>query len=381
MIHQDEELSALIEQAEASIEQDSQRERQILNQRLLPDADPDLIQKNNEAHRRVATRAATEWMAQFQLSREEIEAMEDAEHIIQDLAIRSQLSIVAAKPGHGKTTLLMNECGHIADDGYTVAYVNMDCGAADLKYWHKLAEAGGFQMVTPHFKGARGIEEWLQGLAVLASCDYDLSRLVIVVDTLKKIADLMNKARAKSAMHLLRTLTARSCTVICAAHVNKHRDADGLLVFEGVGDIEADCDNLIYLESQKDDSGIRTITSRPSDKVRGIFRPRSWRILPDRTVEPLCEPVDVAASIEAASRLERDATVIDIIVSGIEASHHKRGDLYDFCVNEHNISKRDFDSVLRRYTLGKTPAKLAPRWRNEKQKANNADYYILLENH
>ena len=49
--------------------------------------------------------------------------------------------------------------------GYRVMYVNMDCGAADVKYWHQQATAGGFKMITPHFKGAEGIKQWLKGLA------------------------------------------------------------------------------------------------------------------------------------------------------------------------------------------------------------------------
>ena len=317
------------------------------------------------------------WMSEFELSDAEVGAMLDAKFIIFALVISGQLTVIAAKPGSGKTSVLMHEAANAVRAGYRVVYVNMDCGAADLKYWHKLAKSGDFRMITPHFSGASGVDAWLLGLANMAGQPGDLSDLIIVIDTLKKIADLMNKSRMKKTMNLLRALTAKGATVVCLAHCNKHRDPAGKLIFEGVGDIEADCDNLVYLESEKGIDGIRMVSTEPSDKVRGVFEPRTWRIRPDRSVEALEAFVDVRATTAASLQRDKDETCIESITAGIREGHHKRVALLDF-VTTHNISKREYDAIIKRYCQGQADAKTTPLWRNRKQFKDNANYYELL---
>ncbi|MDC0996970.1 AAA family ATPase [Pseudomonadales bacterium] len=321
----------------------------------------------------------TQWMKKFELSQEEVDAMQEAKFLIESGAISSQVNIWVAKPGCGKTSILMHEAAQISKQGYQVLYVNMDCGAADLKYWRKLANQGEFNMITPHFKGAGGIEEWMDGLSAMSRLDEDLSKVVIVVDTLKKIADLMSKAKVKAAMGLLRDLTAKQCTIICAAHANKHRTTDGKLVFEGVGDIENDCDNLIYLEgSERDAYGAKTVTLEASDKVRGIFQKRSWQIKEDRSVVALDDVIDISADMEAKTQLEKDETVIEVIKEGIASGHHKRIELYNFA-SQNKIGRREFDAVIKRYCQGKSIGRTTPLWRAEKQRKDNASHYIWLE--
>jgi len=318
------------------------------------------------------------WMEQFELSDQQVDEMQDAKFIIFALVISGQLTVIAAKPGSGKTSVMMHEACTAVKAGYRVVYVNMDCGAADVKYWHRLAKEGGFRMITPHFSGAGGVNDWLDGLASMANGNDDLSELFIVIDTLKKIGDLMNKTRMKQTMNLLRALTAKGATVVCLAHCNKHRDNAGKLIFEGVGDVENDCDNLVYLESEKDKDGIRTVSTEPSDKVRGIFQPRSWQILPDRTVRALEEYQDVSAQVRAQTQREQDSATIEVITQSIHSGHHLRSKLQVHCKAE-GISKRTFDRVIKRYCKGSTPAKVAPLWRNQPQLENNANYYILLD--
>jgi hypothetical protein len=219
----------------------------------------------------------------------------------------------------------------------------------------------------------------MERLAQMSQLNVDLSTVVIVVDTLKKIADLMSKTKARQAMTLLRALTAKQCTIICAAHCNKHRTPDGKLVFEGVGDIENDCDNLIYLEgSERDEFGTKTVTTEPSDKVRGIFHKRTWQILEDRSVVSLDVVIDVAGTKEAQSQRDKDATAIEVITAGINDGNHKRIELFAYA-KDNGINKREFDAVLKRYTRGSvTSAKITPIWRDQKQMKDNASYYVLL---
>tara|TARA_R110002072_G_scaffold208016_1_gene365517 strand:+ start:345 stop:1445 length:1101 start_codon:yes stop_codon:yes gene_type:complete len=319
----------------------------------------------------------TGWMDRFELSQEAIDDMQDAEFLIEGGAITSQVTIWVAKPGGGKTSILMHECQGVAALGYGVIYVNMDCGAADVKYWREKANDGGFRLVTPQFNGGAGIDQWIQGLEAMSQEAGDLSNVVIVVDTLKTITDLMSKKVSKRTMKILRGLTARGCSIIAAAHANKHLTPDGELMFEGVGDIESDCDNLIYLEaSEKDALGDKTITTVPSNKVRGIFNPRTWKIAEDRTVTALDEAVDVVSERRYAANLEKYATHISVVMEGINEGKHTRTELIEYVHDKGAIGVRAFDRVIKLYCQGKGDPQ--SYWRNESQSVGNSDYYILL---
>ena len=198
-----------------------------------------------------------------------------------------------------------------------------------------------------------------------------------MVDTLKKIAEMLDKRKVKATFSLLRSLTAKGATVICAAHTNKHRDEDGNLVYEGTGDVMSDCDDLVYLESQKGDDGSQMVSTKPSNKVRGIFNKRSWRINADRSVEALGEYQDITATIRAKTQLEQDATAIEVITQGIKAKQHLRHELESYCKDNH-VGKRAFDRAIKRYCIGEADAKTTPLWRNERQSKGNASYYILV---
>lgn len=317
-----------------------------------------------------------QWIEEYIVSPEEIAEIKDAKFIIPNFIISSQITVIAALPGKGKTTIMMHECASMVARGYRVLYVNMDCGAGDLSYWAGLAAKGGFSVATPHMKGAGGVSAWMEGLAKMTVAEGDMSNVVIVVDTLKKIADLLQKNRVREVFNMLRALTGKSITVICIGHCNKHRDDTGGLVFEGTGDVMSDCDNMLYLDSDKDERGVRTVTVTPTDKVRGIFEPRSWIINKDRSVEALDHFEDVTQKIAERQRLEKDEPAIEAITGGIQSGKHLRLELKAYCESE-GVGKRAFDRVIKHYCKGKGDGQ--PLWRNEKQIKDNASFYILLE--
>jgi hypothetical protein len=144
----------------------------------------------------------------------------------------------------------------------------------------------------------------------------NLSKTVFILDTLKKFSDLQNKQQAKEAFMLLRGLTAQGATVICLAHTNKYRDESNNLTFDGVGDVKTDADELIYLESFRDQSGRTFITSYP-DKKRASLGQRSFVIQWDQEsgprVDELDELVDVKMMAMRRERMEKDSHVVDAI--------------------------------------------------------------------
>ncbi len=49
----------------------------------------------------------------------------------------------------------------------------------------------------------------------------DLSDTTIIIDTLKKITDVISKRMSAGIYKMLRSLTGRGATVICLGHCNK----------------------------------------------------------------------------------------------------------------------------------------------------------------
>ena len=88
--------------------------------------------------------------------------------------------------------------------------------------------------------------------------DADLSDTTFVIDTLKKITNVINKQSASTALKMLRALTGRGATVILLGHCNKYKDEHKYPVYEGTGDVRSDVDELALLHGMTRDYGVVT---------------------------------------------------------------------------------------------------------------------------
>ena len=211
-------------------------------------------------------------------------------------------------------------------------YINMDCTQADAKYQFAESKAAGYDLFTPHFTGTRGIERIRQLLMEIANSDGDLGGSVLFVDTLKKIPDLMSKSSVKEFFNLTRTLTGKGATVVLLAHANKH-PANGKIIFEGVGDVESDCDDLVYLVSSTN-GDIQTIQTEPSDKVRGTFRVLTWEYnRSNRGLDPVPNR-DLKSEEIVREQLANDLPFIEHIKSELIVRNMLQKDLVDLLKNE-----------------------------------------------
>src|SRR5690606_31180754 len=127
-------------------------------------------------------------------------------------------------------------------------------------------------------------------------------------DTLKKIADVQNKAHIKEVMKVFRRLTARGMTVILLAHTNKYKDEEGNPIFEGTGDLRADVDELIYLIPHRNDDGSMYVTTKP-DKVRGSFEEITFNISSTQEVSLSKDSQVIQEQIRVQQEVEADANV------------------------------------------------------------------------
>lgn len=255
-------------------------------------------------------------LREMRITHDEISKLANAKEIIPGLVVSGHLMIFPAPANAGKTSLFMYLAGLMAQQGYEVLYINADLAASDAHMHQKAAEENGWTLIIPDARDGDSVEKVIGYLRDIASKHSDLSKIVIIIDTLKKFTDIQNKQQAKEGFMLFRGLTTQNATVIALAHTNKYRDESKNLTFDGVGDVKTDADELIYLESFRNESGRTLITSYP-DKMRASLGQKSFSIQWDQElgpcIEELDELVDVKTMAMRRERMEKDSHVVEAI--------------------------------------------------------------------
>jgi hypothetical protein len=196
---------------------------------------------------------------------------------------------------------------------FKVLFFQEDASAGDLPALHEHAQEHGYHLLNSTLAGS-STEDQIKALRALARDGADLSNYVFFFDTLKKYADLMSKGGTRGFFQLMRAMTQRGATVVLLGHTNKHRGPDGKLIFEGVGDVRNDVDELLYLESTpKADDGTVTMTLKP-DKVRCVIRESTF-VLDTHTMKLRAADrvVDVGAMLAAQRQRQADEPLIECI--------------------------------------------------------------------
>ena len=313
------------------------------------------------------------WTEEFKVTQEEAEAFADPNFIIAGLIVQGQLHIIAAEPNGGKTTVFFYLAGEMVAKGFRVVYVHADVSAGDSKEFVEKAEKEGISLLLPDMKVGKSMADIVAKLENQNKTASDLSGVVFIFDTLKKMADLINKSATKRIMSTLRGLTAKGATVICLAHTNKYPDKNGRPVFEGTGDVRSDAGNLIYLIPDKLSDGSMTVSVEP-DKQRAALEKMSFKISPEREVTRLDEYQDIAGRKQAQNQKEKDQSVIKKVTVAIRAGKSKQSDIIKDC-KANGLSERQSRNVLKRYAKGQ--AKL---WNVRRGAENNSLLYELCEN-
>lgn len=179
------------------------------------------------------------------------------------LALLGQITFWYAYPNIGKTLLilwlLIDAIKRGVIEAKDIYYVNADDNHKGLTYKIELAETCGFQLLAPGYKGFQS--DRLSSYINAMINNNTASGTIIVLDTIKKFADIMDKKRGSKFGETLRQFSMHGGTVIGLAHVNKHRDDNGQVVYSGTTDLVDDCDcayTLDVLNTNKT-SGLRTV--------------------------------------------------------------------------------------------------------------------------
>lgn len=178
--------------------------------------------------------------------------------VIPGMITTGTVTLVYAPSGAGKTVwILGNLFQSIRNNlirGSDVIYFNEDDGARGALQKAKLGKRHGMTMVTLANSNDPALRTTNDALVLLNAIreEGEADGKIVICDTLKKFVGVMNKGEMREVLHVFREFAAAGGTVVLLGHCNKHRSMDGRLIFEGVGDLKADVDNMFGLDPLND---------------------------------------------------------------------------------------------------------------------------------
>lgn len=281
---------------------------------------------------------------------EQVSNMQETRLIWRELIAMGHLAGWMAPGNGGKTTLALAAAADLSAAGFRVFFFQEDASAGDLPALHHHSKDHGYTLLNSTLAGVTP-DDQIRTLRDLAKSGLDLSNFVLFFDTLKKYTDLMSKGGTRAFFGLMRALTQRGATIVMLGHTNKHKGLDGKLMFEGVGDVRNDVDELLYVDAtDRDPCGLVTLTMRP-DKVRSLVKETTFTLDTNtREIKALDRVVDVA-SIQARQRRQRDdEPLIAEVRVALQAGGMNLTELADRVAQAAGIGKHKARELIERYS-------------------------------
>jgi hypothetical protein len=176
---------------------------------------------------------------------DEIEAnAADTKPLLGRFVLQGQATMIYAEPNTGKTLVVLKLCldamemGRI--DPANLYYVNADDSSAGIAVKLRLLQDVGAHMLAPGYGGLR--TDHLVKTLTQAIDDRSARGTCVVIDTLKKFTDLMDKKRTSEFAQVCRQYVMAGGTIVALGHTAKNPNADGTPRYQGTTDIYEDFD-------------------------------------------------------------------------------------------------------------------------------------------
>jgi hypothetical protein len=267
----------------------------------------------------------------------------DDRFVLSGVAILGQWTTIYASPNTGKTLLTLwmlkeaIEQGEI--DGELVFYINADDNFRGVVAKTELAEDVGMHMLVPNLNKFES--RHVPGLMEELASNNEAHGAVIILDTLKKFTDLMQKQEASKFGNIARGFDSAGGTLIALAHTNKHKNSEGQSVYSGTSDIRDDSDCVFIIDRISDPQQEELVTVEfRNDKARGDvesklglsyqrIKGQSYAELLD-TVKRIDDEVLDTTREQAAvqQKLIDDAEVIEAVITALIAESRQSPALY-----------------------------------------------------
>lgn len=293
-----------------------------------------------------------------------LKQMAEDRFLFKDLAIMGQWTVFYAAPNSGKTLLTQWLLREAIDAGMVkgedVFYVNVDDTAKAGAEKAQMATEFGYQMLLSSVKGFRARD--LLGLIDGMSANGEANGKVLILDTLKKFTDLMDKRLSSDFGNTARSFVAAGGTLVCLAHVNKHK-VDGHSVYAGTSDIRDDADGVFVIESVGSfGNGLgdqtHTVEFRCSKSRGDVAQSVSFQFTKAKGGDyrdmfdsiQRVDPIAARLQAEAETSREKDAELIELIQAAFENGVDTKGEIINFVMTTSDASRRAVRRVLETYT-------------------------------
>jgi hypothetical protein len=308
----------------------------------------------------------------------------EAVPILGQIALMGQATIIYAAPNTGKTLITLGLLFESIKLGLVepsmVYYLNMDDTSKGLAEKLIMAEEYGFNMLSGGYKDFTAKES----LTIITSMieDNKAQGVVIILDTLKKFVNLMDKSRASGFTSIIRQFVVKGGTLIALAHTNKNPGLNGKLVYGGTSDIVDDCD-CAYILTTISKEGSEKVIEFENIKRRGnVVDTAAYRYCIGQNASYAeilmsVEAVDEIqlAPVKQAEQLRSDSDIIDVIKASFMGGTNTKMKLAETVAKRIGVSRAKAINIIEKYT-GDSPS--IHQWQFT-VKERGAKVYILLD--
>ena len=289
--------------------------------------------------------------------------------ILMCLALMGQITVFYASPNTGKTLFMLwmliqaIKSGKV--DPSKVYYVNVDDSLSGLIEKLRLAVKYGFRMIAEGHNGFRADD--LQDILIDMIRKGQCKGVVIILDTLKKFTNVMNKRISTEFSKVIRRFIMQGGTCIILAHTNKKLGSDGTPVYAGTSDIleDADCAYTLQVISAAD--APERVVSFVNIKRRGNVSHRAAYTYSNEEGLSYSDLFDSVKSVDdtelsslkQSAELKSDAEVIDAVIACIQDGINTKIKLAEAVAERSGTSRRAANKIIEKYD-GTDPA--AHKW-------------------
>lgn len=195
----------------------------------------------------------------------------DTKPLLGQFVMDGQATMIYAPPNTGKTLIILYLIFKAIEEGLVnpnnVFYFNADDGSRGLADKNRLMAEVGAHMVAP---GRRGLKVKHLVETMLQAVEEGSARgTLIIIDTLKKFADPMDKKDSSRFAQVCREYVMAGGTIVALGHTRKTPKADGTYQYQGTTDIFEDFDAVYIAQVAATKVSGRRVVRFKNEKRRG----------------------------------------------------------------------------------------------------------------
>ena len=291
----------------------------------------------------------------------EVEKMTvEATPLLGNIALTGQATIIYAAPNTGKTLitiwLIIEAIKNGRIEPSKLYYLNMDDTGNGLLDKLRLAEEYGFHMLAEGYRDLKIVDFMaiLDDLIETNRC----KGIIIILDTLKKFTNLMDKQKASSFTKVIRRFIVKGGTLIALAHTNKNPGANGKLVYGGTTDMidDSDCAYILTPVSITEDGS--KVVEFENIKCRGNVAKTAAYSYTTGTYNSYAELLLTVSEFDSKNidilkkeeQLKTDTEIISVVIECIQSGINTKMRLAEATAAKASISKRNALSIIEKYT-------------------------------